>query len=114
MNNIGIRLKELVRETGMEQQQVADMLGIKTPTFNGYVSGNREPTFATLQIISKYFNVSVDYIIGSTNVRNLQLSHMTQEMIEFVCDPQNIDYIEMAMDIRGKNISNKFRHVSSR
>ncbi len=106
---IGERLKQLVRERGLEQQEAAALLSIKTPTFNGYIGDKREPSIAKLRLIASYFNVSVDYLIGYSDIRNPYMSHLSKEINDFVQNPENQSYIELAKDIKDriKSVGNR-------
>ena len=57
-------LKELRVSAGLTQKELAAKLGIGQSTIVGYEKGIREPTVSNLALYAKYFNVSVDYIIG--------------------------------------------------
>lgn len=101
---VGERLKQLVKEKGLEQQEVAAQLNIKSPTFNGYVGNKREPSISKLKQLASYFNVSVDYLIGYNDIRNPYLSHLPDEINKFVRNPENITYIELAKDIKERTL----------
>ena len=64
------RLENLLEERNLTQRKLSTELHIAPSTLNGYLRKNREPDFETLIKISKYFNVSTDYILGVTNIRN--------------------------------------------
>jgi transcriptional regulator with XRE-family HTH domain len=97
---LGERLKKLVRERNLEQQEVAAQLNIKSPTFNGYISSKREPSIAKLKQLASYFNVSVDYLIGYSDIRNPYMNHLSEESKRFIQDPENQTYVELARDIK--------------
>lgn len=99
---IGERLQELIRESGLEQQQIAALLNIKRSTFNGYVTNVREPKIDMLKHIAKYFKITVDYLIGNSAERYPDLSHLSGEQNSFVRNPENVVYLELAMDIKAK------------
>ena len=72
MNNIfAKRLRELRVEKNIMQMDLAKELNIAKTTYSNYEQGRREPNFETLTILSKYFNVSADYLIGNSNIKNL-------------------------------------------
>ncbi len=62
------RLKTLREEKGFTQQQLADVLHISIATVSHYEKGSREPSIGTLVQIADIFNVSVDYLVGSTDI----------------------------------------------
>jgi transcriptional regulator with XRE-family HTH domain len=66
---IGERLRTLRREKGFSKRELVSMLPLNYSTYANYESGFREPNSEVLQILAKYFNVSIDYIIGITENR---------------------------------------------
>ena len=60
-----MRLKEIRKAKGVTQQQVADELRVATSTYAHYEREERSPDVNTLISMSKYFKVTVDYIIGN-------------------------------------------------
>ena len=62
---IGDRLKEIRETTGMNKKEFASYIGVKYTTYNGYETGAREPASDFLILISKKFDVSIDYILGT-------------------------------------------------
>lgn len=63
------RLKELRSEKGFEAQYVAEKLNVAKSTYSGYENGKSNPSFEILQAIASLFDVSVDYLLGRTNLR---------------------------------------------
>lgn len=63
------RLENLLEEHNLTQRQLSNELHIAPSTLNGYLRRNREPDFATLIKLAKYFKVSTDYLLGVTEIR---------------------------------------------
>lgn len=63
-----IRLKELRSEMGLSQASVAERLGITQQAYANYEREVRQPDLEMLLKISTLFNVSVDYLLGKTNI----------------------------------------------
>lgn len=61
------KIKELRTTKRMTQQQVADILGITRPAYTAYESGKRQPDFDTLQKLAEIYEVSTDYLLGTTD-----------------------------------------------
>lgn len=61
--SIGQRLKELRLEKGLNKRQVAEQLGLPYTTYNNYETGARDVGSDTLKLLSKFYNVSIDYIL---------------------------------------------------
>lgn len=63
-------LKTLRQQKGVSQQLLADFVLVSQQSINKYENHNVEPDIATLIRIADYFNVSVDYLIGRTDVKH--------------------------------------------
>lgn len=70
---IGERIKVLRTQKGMTQAALALELGIAKTTLAAYEQGKNEPSSETLIKISKFFNVSTDYLLGITNIQTTSL-----------------------------------------
>lgn len=57
-----MKFKELRKNKGATQEEVAKMLNVVKSTYNGYENGNSEPTIATLCKLADYYGVSLDYL----------------------------------------------------
>lgn len=57
-------LKEVRKERNLNQLKVAMDLNISREALSHYENGKREPGLAMLNKMSKYFNVSIDYLIN--------------------------------------------------
>lgn len=67
--NLSKRIKQLRKEKGIYQKELAEYLGVSRPTITQYESGTRKPDPDTLKKIATFFNVSLDYLLGRTNER---------------------------------------------
>ena len=64
-----MRLKELRTEKVATQKEVADYICCSPLVYSRYERGEREPDIDTLCRLADYFEVSIDYIVGRTNVK---------------------------------------------
>ncbi len=60
------KLKILRKEKRVGQVELAKELGVSKGTISLWENGLREPTMSSLIRIAKYFDVSVDFLIGTT------------------------------------------------
>ncbi len=67
METIGKRLKELRKEKGLTQVQLAEELKIDKSTIAKYETDKIEPSISMLKAFVKYFKVSADYILCITD-----------------------------------------------
>ncbi|WP_273705539.1 helix-turn-helix domain-containing protein [Leuconostoc mesenteroides] len=63
------RLRELRKERNVTQQELADDMLVTTRTLARYESGEREPRLPIVFDLADYFNVSIDYLVGRSDVR---------------------------------------------
>ena len=63
MTEIGQRIKGLRTKRGINQQKLADMLGVSRPTVTQIESGDRKVSSDDLIKLSKIFNVSIEQLI---------------------------------------------------
>ncbi len=63
-NDFGKKLQDLRKENGMTQRELGDRLGYSNQTVSFWESGRREPDLDALVAIAKFFDVSVDYLLG--------------------------------------------------
>jgi Predicted transcriptional regulators len=63
------RLKDLRKENHMSQEELAKIFNVAQNTLSNWERGNREMDTKTVMEISKYFNVSTDYLLGTSNIR---------------------------------------------
>lgn len=57
-------IAELRKQKNMSQRQLAKELGISRTTLQGYEHGDRPPSGYCLQIMSQYFRVPIEEILG--------------------------------------------------
>lgn len=60
-------IKNLRKEKGLTQQELADRLGVAKSTISMYESGERRPNFQIAEAITDLFGVDLSYLIGSTD-----------------------------------------------
>lgn len=63
-------LKKLRKENKKTQTQMATYLGITQSAYAMYESGDRTPPADMLNKLADYFDVSVDYLLGRTEIPN--------------------------------------------
>jgi len=64
------RLKELREARKLNQEGLAMKLHLSQSAVSYYETGERKPDLETLIQLSEYFDVSIDYLIGRSNIKN--------------------------------------------
>lgn len=73
------RLRQLKKESGKTQAQIANNLGIKQQTVCCYMN-EREPSYDMLILLADYFGVSLDYLLGVSDVKTPNIGTLAQNM----------------------------------
>ena len=71
------RLKDLREDHDKCQKDIANILGISQQYYSEYEKGNRTITVPHLITLAKYYNTSIDYIVGLTEVPDKKNKHIS-------------------------------------
>lgn len=61
-------LRKLREAKGLTQPELAELFGSTQSAISNYESGTREPDISLLMRFAEYFDVTVDYLVGSTDL----------------------------------------------
>ena len=64
---IAERIKDLMRESGLNQVALAEKVGVKQNTISSWLCKKKEPCINSLWLLADYFEVSIDYLVGRKN-----------------------------------------------
>ena len=87
------RIKELRKEFGLTQQELADKLGCSKSIIGLYENELRKPSMEILLKLSRVFSCNIDYLLGVSDIRSIH-------------DLDNLD-IAFSNGIKGLNAKNK-------
>ena len=95
------RLKELREKKELFQSDVAKFLGISTPAYSYYETNKRNMPAETAIKLSKFFNVSVDYLLGieTANKSLLPVLGTVKAGYDYLAEENIIDYIDPSINI---------------
>lgn len=65
----GLRVHELRAENHLTQQQLGDAIGLSKQAINDIEKGRRQTTISKSILFADYFNVSLDYLVGRSDLR---------------------------------------------
>ena len=83
---LGNRLKELRTSKKMTQDDMANLLNIKRQTYSAYERGISFPDINSVSYMADFFNVSVDYILGKTDIQTVPTPEQNNEFSEALKD----------------------------
>ena len=61
------RIRDLREDHDLNQTQVASMLGMSQTGYSKYETGENDIPTAILIKLARYYNTSIDYLLGETN-----------------------------------------------
>lgn len=65
-----LRLELLRKEKNLSQNALAKKINMTQQRISAYEKGKREPDIETLKQFAEFFQCTIDYITGKSNVRN--------------------------------------------
>ena len=64
-----LRIRDLREDHDLNQTQVAEILKVHQTTYSDYELGRLNVPVAALHTLADYYHVSVDYLLGRTDVK---------------------------------------------
>ena len=64
------RIRDLREDFDLRQKDVADLLNVGQKTYSDYELGKSRIPVDSIIILAKFYNVSLDYICGVSNVKH--------------------------------------------
>ena len=71
------KFRQIIKESGKQQKEIAEKMGVAPSTISKLLNEDTEPSAYVLIQIAKFFNVSVDWLLGlseSKQVRDIRKS----------------------------------------
>ena len=119
------KITELLQENGMTQADLARGTGISTGLISQWKNRAQKPSADKLRLVADYFNVSLDYLLGKTDIKKSPELSEDDEMAELLnefrdnpelrtlfsltkkADPKKLrQYIDVIKALRGSNNGN--------
>lgn len=82
--DFGTRLKNLRKQAGLTQQQLATQLGITKSVVSFYELQERSPSPEVLIKLAAIFHVSADYLLGLDTRETIDVSDLDEEDVHAV------------------------------
>ena len=87
MSDLASRLRELRKEKGFTQKQMAAEFGLTWRSWQDYEAAKRSPAYSGLNKIADYFKVSTDYLLGRSDDRLTEEEAEMMVIVEDINDP---------------------------
>lgn len=92
-------LKNLRRSRNLSQKQFAQELFISPAAISQYENGRTMPSRDNLERIAKYFDVSTDYLLGTSPIADLE-----EKLNQDYCPGVTVSsFVDKCMSVKGKH-----------
>lgn len=99
------RIKQLRKKKGISQSELAALIGVKNNTVSTWERGTRKPDFEALDLLSDYFEVSFEYILGNCDKEEARVKPTQKEL-------DTLALLSIADEI--KEITEKYSRLSDK
>lgn len=98
MATTGSIIRDLRKEKRLSQTELSKALHVSQQTITSWETGKADPNSGALNSLANYFNVSADYLLGRTKIKN--------------SEKQNLDEaIDHAMSFDGHSVTEHDRRM---
>ena len=68
------RIRDIREYNNLTQKDIAKIINVAQRTYSGYENGTRNIPVQAIIKLAFYYNVSVDYLLGLTNIKDRPIS----------------------------------------
>ena len=83
---LSVRLRQLRLDKQLRQEQVARLVGVSKGAISAYETDIRQPSYDILIRLANLYRVSVDYLLGRTDDRTLDISGLTAREVAIITE----------------------------
>ncbi|SHJ43220.1 helix-turn-helix domain-containing protein [Lutispora thermophila] len=105
--DFGSILKKLRTEKNITQEELAKVLNVSRPTIGRYEINERFPDQENLVKLSKFFNVSIDYLLGLTDIKE-PINELIKKGEVSIKPPSDIERIYESLPDEEKKMFNDY------
>lgn len=107
-------IKTLRLNKGVSMRKIAEELGIPVSSYSGYEKGETDIASCNLIKIAKYHGVTVDYLLGLTNIPFATLIERTSDLEEISEIPESLnnqtkEIAKLSINASKEEISKEFQ-----
>ena len=62
------RIRDLMKEYGLNQVKLANLIGLKQNTISAWLRNKKEPSITSLWLLADHFDVDIDYLVGRKDI----------------------------------------------
>lgn len=102
----GTRIRDLRKDHRISQTELARFIHVSQATVTAWETGKAEPSSSALGSLADYFDVSTDYLVGRSSVKNMD-SHDLEDVMSFDGQPLDEHDRKLLRDIARSIRANK-------
>lgn len=84
------KIKKLREAHGLTQEELGNILHVKRAVISKYEGGTVQPSIEVLKALSKYFKVSIDYLVDN-NTPKTPMYHLVNEEPNLITTYRNLE-----------------------
>lgn len=88
------RIKDLRKRHKMSQTELSKFVNVSQATVTAWETGKAEPSSSALNKLADFFDVSADYILGRTNIKNNSRKMTIDEAMDTIMSADGKDPTE--------------------
>ena len=90
MQLIGAFLAELRKEKNLTQDELGEQIGVTNKTVSRWENGNYLPPVEMLQILSKFYGVSINEILNGERINDSDYKNISEENVKSALNRSNV------------------------
>lgn len=90
MTTFGERLRSLRIEKDLNQEEFGKIFNMTKSRISQYETGKHESDDETKKIFADYFKVSLDYLMGRSDIRNPEALTLDEELQQLLSNPDTL------------------------
>ena len=99
---IGDKIRQLRKENNLTQHEFGALFDLYDSTISMYETGKRTPEYQTIVKIADHFNVSIDWLLGRVETRDLIV--IDKENMPEALKNIGVEYLKLAMEMNQQSI----------
>ena len=90
IQKIGVFLSELRKEKNLTQDELGEQIGVTNKTVSRWENGNYLPPVEMLQILSKFYDVSINEILNGERINDSDYKKVSEENVKSALNRSNV------------------------
>ena len=90
MQKIGAFLSELRKEKNLTQNELGEKIGVTNKTVSRWENGNYLPPVEMLQILSEFYDVSINEILNGERINDRDYKNVSEENVKYALNRSNV------------------------